>query len=140
MMGMRKGGEKARRGASWSGAAFLVESMLLLVLLAVSMCVFVQVFGLSVQRSYEGEGLSRAIAAAESEAERFANDPASADGSADVGGMRVVCAVEEERQPHGILYRATIRVFDSMGAVDADSGQEPVYEVATAKYVSEVER
>jgi type II secretory pathway pseudopilin PulG len=137
MMGFGKCREKTPKGASWSGAAFLVESMLLLVLLAVSMSVLVQVFGLSLQRSHESEELSRAIAAAEDAAERFASDPAAAEGTIDVDGLRVVCEVDEESQHHGTFYRATISVYD-FG--EPDAGQGALYALSTARYVSEVSR
>lgn len=119
------------------GAAFLVESMLLLLFLAVAMAVFLQIFGQSMERSRSGEELSQAIAAATSTAERFDDDPAKAEGSNEVDGLNVVCDVDEEPQSHGTLYRATIRVYGGT-AQDAGAESEPLYTVSTAKYVSEV--
>lgn len=137
MSNVKKSGGKVPKGASWSGAAFLVESMLLIVLLAVSMSVFVQVFGLSVQRSYEGEELSRAIAVAEGAAERFASNPTAAEGEFEIDGMRVVCNVDGQARQHGTLYRAVIDVY---GSAASGSEREPVYTVSTARYVGEVGR
>ena len=125
--------------APWGAAAFLVESMLLLVFLAVAMAVFVQVFGLSIARASEGEDLSRAIEVASTTAERFAADPAKAEGTTEVDGMHVVCDVDEERRGHGTMYRAEIAVYDFEDAAK-EGGFGPVYTVSTSKYVSEVTR
>ena len=125
--------------APWGAAAFLVESMLLLVFLAVAMAVFVQVFGLSIARASEGEDLSRAIEVASTTAERFAADPAKAEGTTEVDGMHVVCDVDEERRGHGTMYRAEIAVYDLEDAAK-EGGFGPVYTVSTSKYVSEVTR
>lgn len=123
--------------SSRESAAFLVESMLLLAFLAISMAVFVQVFGLSVERAYKGEDLSRAVAVASSSAERFAADPSGAEGESLVDGMRVVCDVQEEPSAQGTIYHATIRVYDTESA---NGSVEPVYTLSTARYVGGVVR
>ena len=124
---------RARRSLpSWSGMAFLVEAMLLLVFLIGSMAVFTQLFGYAVERSGSSRALTEAVAAAENAAERFAADPASAPAQVQDGDMRVVCNVSDENAAGGTLYRATISVY-------RDGQDEPVYAIRTARYSSEGE-
>lgn len=132
-------GKKAGK-AQWSSAAFLVESMLLLVFLAVTLAVFVQTFGLSLARADEGEDLSRAVAVASSAAERFEADPAHMDRTFEADGMHVVCDVREEPYARGTLFRATIEVFDVEDAASERGSLQPVYSVSAARYVGEVVR
>lgn len=120
-------------GPTWGTAAFLVESMLLLVFLAVAMAMFLQLFGLALARAGEGEDLSRAAAVASSAAERFAADPSQSEGSYEDDGMIVRCEVNEEAEDSGVLYTAVIRVYDA-------EASEPCYAISTTRYVSGVTR
>ena len=117
---------------SWSGMAFLVEAMLLLVFLIGSMAVFTQLFAHAVDRSESSRVLTEAVAAAENAAERFAAAPASAPAQVRDGNMLVKGDVADEKTAGGTLYNATITVY-------RDGQDEPVYTIQTARYSSEGE-
>lgn len=134
----------------WHGAAFVVESLVLLAFLVASLAVVISLMGDAHARGQAADELSNAIIAASNSAEEFAADPAGAgdgdtawyavvDGAlvevganaGDVGGnaaYAVTCAVEREAQPAGTLYRAHIAV-EREGAT--------VYELDTSRYVSD---
>lgn len=130
---------------AWSGAAFIVEAILLLAFLIGSLAVFTQMFALSMQKSAESQTLSQAVALASSTAERFAADPADAQGTELRDGLRVECQVTPEMTDTGTLYRAEIAVYDetdgaaSAGGV-AGAANEPIYSISTARYESEADR
>lgn len=115
----------------WASGAFIVESLLLLVFLVGSLAIFTQMFAASAEQASQGGTLSAAVAAAGNTAERFAADPESITTEAHEGDLRVVSNVTQEPRDGGVLYRATISVFDANNA-------EPVYTVTTSRYVSEV--
>ena len=115
----------------WASAAFIVESLLLLVFLVGSLAVFTQMFAAAAEQAAEGSTLSAAVAVAGNTAERFAVDPGSIEPEAHEGDLRIVSDVTAENRKGGKLYRATISVFDANNA-------EPVYTVTTSRYVSEV--
>lgn len=153
---------RIRRTASegrrpWHGAAFVVESLVLLAFLVASLAVVISLMGDAHARGQAADELSNAIIAASNSAEEFAADPAGAgdgdtawyavvDGAlvevgasagagganaGDVGGnaaYAVTRAVEREAQPAGTLYRAHIAVKRE-GAT--------VYELDTSRYVSD---
>ena len=118
---------------SWTGIAFVVEAMLLLVFLIGSVAVFTQLFGASLQKSAESTALTEAVAVAESTAERFAVDPIGATGTRTVDNCTVVCERTDEVRAGGTLHHATIYVFSADG-----SSEEPLYELETACYESGV--
>ena len=136
----------------WHGAAFIVESLVLLVFLMASLAVLMQVMGNAHERGIEADKLSNAIILASNDAETFAADPTTGDRTAQfslVDGERVELTgaegaasaeryeVERTVQQHaekaGTLYEAHIEV---------SSGGNAVYEVNTSRYVSgeEVQR
>lgn len=127
----------SRGRPAWTGAAFIVESMLLLVFVAASLAVLVQLFVGSATQAQRGEDLSRAVAVAGSVAEQFAHAPEGFTGPGEVDGLRVRCDVVDEQQPHGVLYRAVVDVY---GPGAAQDGDEPIYSIETSRYVSEVVR
>jgi len=118
---------------AWSGAAVLVEAMLLLVFLVGSLAVFTQLFAASAEQAAQSRTTSEAVAAASNAAERFLADPQNTAGQSEENGLRVMCSVTREGHEGGILYRAEISVYD-----DAISPEEPVYAVSTARYESGV--
>ncbi len=119
-------------GTSRAGTAMLVEAMILLVFLIASLAVFMQMFSASLTRADESRELTMAVAAASDVAEQFAAYPEQAGGEQTLDGMHVVCDVQEEPRPSGILYRADISVY-------ADDGSaEPLYSITTARFESEV--
>lgn len=124
---------------AWSGAAFIVEAMLLLVFLIASIAVFTQAFALAAEKSAEADELSRAVAAASNVAERFAADPQSVTSSSTEGDLVVLCDVTSEGRDGGTLYEATIEVYEANSANEASAdGAEPLYSITTARYESEV--
>ena len=115
----------------WASGAFIVESLLLLVFLIGSLAIFTQMFAVAAEQAAEGGTLSAAVAAAGNTAERFAADPTDIATEAHEGDLRIVSDVTSEARAGGMLYHATISVFDA-------NGSEPVYTVTTSRYVSEV--
>lgn len=133
-------GERIR----WSGAAVLVEAMLLLVFLIASLAVLVQMFATAVNCADESAQLTAAVAAASDMAEQFAADPTNIAEETNADGLLVVCDVKAEPRKAGTLYHAEISVYAadadaSAGAVTAPAG-DPVYSVSTSRFESEVER
>ena len=120
-----------RTRPSWSGAAFIIEAMLLLVFLIGSLAVFTQLFATAAERGAHSGTLTSAVMAAENAAERFAADPAHMDEQLQAGELRVICDITSEKLAGGTLYHANIAVL-------AEGFAEPVYEIATSSYESEV--
>lgn len=136
----------------WHGAAFIVESLVLLVFLMASLAVLMQVMGNAHERGIEADKLSNAIILASNDAETFAADPTTGDRTAQfslvdgelveltgaedaASGERyeVERTVQQHAEKAGTLYEAHIEV---------SSGGNAVYEVNTSRYVSgeEVQR
>ena len=128
---MLTGRRKSTR-PSWSGVAFVVEAMLLLVFLVGSLALFTSLFASSVKRGDESRELTVAVAVASDTAERFAADPLSVPASAVKNDMVVTCDVTNDARDGGIYRKALITVYD------AES--QPVYSVTTAVYESGVTR
>lgn len=136
----------------WHGAAFIVESLVLLVFLMASLAVLMQVMGNAHERGIEADKLSNAIILASNDAETFAADPTTGDrtaqfslvdgelveltGAEDAASAEryeVERTVQQHAEQAGTLYEAHIEV---------SSGGNAVYEVNTSRYVSgeEVQR
>jgi hypothetical protein len=136
----------------WHGAAFIVESLVLLVFLMASLAVLMQVMGNAHERGIEADKLSNAIILASNDAETFAADPTTGDrtaqfslvdgelveltgaeGAASGERYEVERTVQQHTEKAGTLYEAHIEV---------SSGGNAVYEVNTSRYVSgeEVQR
>lgn len=136
----------------WHGAAFIVESLVLLVFLMASLAVLMQVMGNAHERGIEADKLSNAIILASNDAETFAADPTTGDrtaqfslvdgelveltgaeGAASAERYEVERTVQQHAEKAGTLYEAHIEV---------SSGGNAVYEVNTSRYVSgeEVQR
>lgn len=132
-MSMMSSKSSVRTGqrTAWASAAFIVESMLLLVFLVGSLAVLTQLFALSLNRSVESRTLDAATIAATSIAEHFAADPNDVQESTQLGDLIVKCDVTPEPRKAGTLYRATISVFDT-------SSGEKVYEMSTSRFESGV--
>lgn len=119
---------------TWSSVAFIVESILLLVFLVASLAVLTKVFSASLTRSVESRTLDAATMAATSIAEHFAADPTDVDERTQLGDLLVMCNVDEDKRTGGVMYHATIVVYDT----GSDSTGEPVYELTTSCYESGV--
>ena len=116
-----------RANTPWSSVAFIVESMLLLVFLVGSLAVLTRLFALSLNRSVESRTLDAANIAATSIAEHFAADPAGVQETVQLGDLTVRCDVVERERKAGVLYEATISVYEA-------DGDKPVYELETSRY------
>lgn len=118
----------------WSGSAFLVEAMLLLVFVMASLAVFTQLFAASAERAVESRAMTDAVALAATTAERFSADPQDVERVQVVGELCAVCQVTPEARPGGTMYYATISVYEANtvpAAVDAaaDASQASVVAV-----------
>ena len=118
---------------AWSGLAVVVEALTLLLALVVSLTILTQLFASAALRARDGQRLAAAVACATNAAERFAADPAHAEGEAREGDLTVSCAVSTEPTDCGTLYRALIRV-------SPHDSEDVVFELVTARYVREVAR
>ncbi|MEY8561599.1 hypothetical protein AALA21_00865 [Eggerthellaceae bacterium 3-80] len=133
------------RYASWSGAAFVVEALILLVFLAACLALFMSMFGSANEIGIANTRQEQALTLAANEAELFAADPTRVYGAHDVSvatGLAgrtstadspeteiftVRCDVTPEAMAAGTLYRALITVvFEG----------ETLYSLQTACYVS----
>jgi Tfp pilus assembly protein PilV len=121
-----------QRGSSWTGMAFLVESMLLLVFLIGALALFASLFAFSVQRGDESRELTAAVAMASDTAERFCADPTSVPQSFVKDGLTVTCEVANDKRAGGMYRRALITVYDTAG--------QQVYSLDTAVYESGASR
>ncbi len=134
--------QRSRAGRPlWSGTAFLVEALLLLVFLAASLAVFAQLFAMAADKTAESDRLSRAVAAADNVAEQFAANPHAISTVKEVDDLVVVCDVVDEPHDGGTLHKATITVYErsSAEATGSVSTGDSVFSVSTARYESEVE-
>jgi hypothetical protein len=110
----------------WTGAAFVVEAMLLLLFLIAAVALLTRLFALSVEESAESRELTMAVAAASDAAERFAAAPGSVPARSSGGDLTVTCDVTDEPRARGVYHKAEIRVFDKAG--------EAVYALTTGAY------
>lgn len=148
----------------WSGVAFLIEAMLLLVFVMASLAVFTQLFAESGERANQSKALTDAVAIASTTAERFAADPQGIDSRFEYEGLLVTCDVTSETRAGGTLWHADIAVYSAdepkaapgqalaavteegaadtdangQGAVAADAQGGPLYSISTAVYESGV--
>lgn len=123
----------------WTGAAFMVESIVLLAAIVTCMAVFASLFARSALAGAESTETTHAVQLAQNAAEEFSSDPASvaagvavgqgvAAGSADGrDGLHVSCNVAEQDTAAGTYYTARITVTDDAG--------ETVYTLDSARYV-----
>ncbi len=137
-LGARHASHKLR--PAWSGSAFIVEALLLLVFLMASLAIFCQVFALAAEQSTESDRLSQAVATASTVAERFSANPSSVDSLSLVNGLVVTCEATTEPHDGGSLHKATISVFErDTSAVSSIAPKgDPLYVISTASYKSEV--
>ena len=134
-------GERRFVRSGSSSSAFIVGALFLVVFLAASVAMFVQLDASAAAQAAEGLELSRAVAAASDAAERFAADPTGMDNVAVEDDLVVVCDVYASEatppQATGMLYLAEITVFraDDYALDGAVPNGEPIYEIETACYV-----
>lgn len=138
----------AHRGSvtTWHGTAFVVEALVLLVFLAFTLAVFMQLFGAAHNRGLEERQLTQAVLLASNAAEEFAAAPLAGtssetfdsngnalDASAETGAGEaanayvVLCEVVPVHMEGGALLRASITV---------SCDDETIYALETSRYVS----
>ncbi len=139
---------KQTRSSAFSGAAFVIEALILLVFLAACLALFMSMFGTANEIGVENTRQEQAITLAANEAELFAADPTGSFGAHEVSvatGLAgrtatsaspeteiftVRCDVTPEAMAAGTLYRALITItFEG----------ETLYSLQTAHYVSDTE-
>ena len=132
---------------AWSGSAFIVEALFVLLFLAASSALFVRLFAHAVAEANLSMDLSQAVAQAQDVAECFAADPQSVEEVTISGDMVTVCSIEEEETSKGTLYHARISVYrledlgpelgvdpEGTSLLDTLPSDEPLYSVTTARY------
>lgn len=121
-----------------STTAFVVETLVLLVVLAASIGIFTQLFSRATAAADQSTRLCQAVNVAEDAAEEFSADPARVAAGEKVGdgvaikgrhGYKVSCKISQAKRSAGTLWRAHITVSDSQGKL---------YSLNTSRYVSEV--
>ena len=153
------GGTAARRmvgGRSWTGLAFVVESLILLFAIVVSMAVFTSLYAKAGTLATRSEDLTCAIQMAQSAAEEFSNDPAAvaqgslvglgyAAGEKNTNELAVTCTVDAQATNAGTLYRAHIVVVEAGDGAQAAAGDAAddaqaaeVFSLDATRYVSGV--
>ncbi|WP_321973150.1 hypothetical protein [Paratractidigestivibacter sp.] len=130
--------EKKRVSSAWTGAAFVVESLVLLAAIVACMAVFTSLFAKSAVAAKSSTATTRAVQLAQSAAEEFSSDPASvadgkkvgkgvAAGDGNAEGLSIDCAVDTQSTDGGTFYTAHISVASEDGSV--------VYSVDASRYV-----
>ena len=140
--GRRIGVDENRGSAGrpgWPGAAFMVESIVLLAAIVACMAVFASLFARSALAGAESAETTHAVQLAQSAAEEFSSDPASVAAGVAVGqgvaagsengrdGLSVSCDVDERETAAGTYYTARITVANDAG--------KTVYTLDSARYV-----
>lgn len=97
---------------SRSGVAFIIEALILLVFLAGSLAVLMQLFADSYLEGTASKAEARAIQLASNAAERFSADPGSMTEFTVDGDYFVYSPVRAQEREAGTFYTATIMVFD----------------------------
>lgn len=121
----------SKRGStSWTGTAFMVETLVLLFFLIASLAVFTQLFAYSANEAKQANRITEATAIAQNAAEEFSVNPQAVAAGRPVGlgaaqgaeGYTVTCTVKDAPQATGTYYAAHISVSDDEGeayALDA---------------------
>jgi Tfp pilus assembly protein PilV len=115
-----------------SGIAFVIEMLIILFLVASCLAVLVNMFAYAHQKGVENSNTVTAIHLASNAAEEFAHNPAAVPSQQEVDGMYIYTTVTQDQQSTGVLYHATIEVYDAKGA--SQDGQ-PYYTIETARYM-----
>lgn len=131
-------GKTSASRPSFSKTAFMVESMVLLIVLIACMAVFIQLFTRSLSAADSSSELTQAIIVAQNAAEEFSADPVAVTQGKPVGegvaangsdGLTVTCKVCDTATDAGTLYTARITVSNDGGKI---------YSLTSTRYVSEV--
>lgn len=125
--------ELAHTRTPWASMAFIVESILLLLFLVASLAVLTRIFSASLNHSVESRTLDAATIAASSIAEHFAADPNSVEERTVLGDLVIMCTVNDEQRPGGVMRYADISVYD----LSEQSKGAAIYTISTSHYESE---
>lgn len=106
---------------SWHGTAFVIEALLLLLFLAASLAIVMQLFGTSYTQGVQNQKAAEAIQVATNVAEEFAAQPARKSFSQTEGDYAVSCVVVPKEYDGGTLYEATITVYEGFAETDANT-------------------
>ena len=123
-----------KQAHSRSGIAFIIEMLVLLVLVAGCLSVLIEAFAFAHQQGEENNTTVEAVHLAANTAERFSADPSSVPEVEVVDDLAIHTSIERELQVTGVLYKATIEVYDADDR-DAGAGSKPYYGLETARYV-----
>ncbi|MDD6650948.1 MAG: hypothetical protein PUE49_01955 [Eggerthellales bacterium] len=121
--------QRTNEKTSWHGAALLTEALILLAFLVGCLAVFFNLLASAGVMGKESTQLTEAVALASNVAEEFAADPTSVRQSQELEGYQITCTATPSKTEGGTLYDAHITVYD---------GDDIIYELDTARYVSEV--
>lgn len=116
--------------SSWTGTAFMIEVLVLLLFLVASLAVLTQAFAYSVNEAKQADRITQATTLAQNAAEEFSANPQAVAAGQPVGqndaqgtdNFTVSCTVSNELQATGTFYTAHISVSDGEGeayALDA---------------------
>lgn len=139
---------------SWSGSAFILEALVLLLCIAASLAVLITLFSQAYLRNGESAQMTEAIALASNAAESFAASPQDSVAVAPDGRYVAFCTVEAQPVDAGVIYHGSIAVYSTEdeavaplisadaleGAHGMPQGVEPIYALETSNYVSGVDR
>lgn len=135
---------------NWTGTAFIVEALLLLVFVAGALAVLLNVFAESYEVGTKSQNEARAILAATNAAETFAAAPAEGFFVASEGDFVTNCVVRAEKTSSGTMYHAQIAVYsledinvrDEASVTARDlapisfEDMVPVIELSTSRFLS----
>ena len=130
MRGTSPAARSGNRKAASHGIAFLIEALVILAFLVACMAVFTKLFAAAQLEGLAATHTSQAVICATNRAEQFSANPTNTDEVVTETGLRTVCEVEEIQRGAGVLYNATIIVYD-----ESAQGAE-IYRLETSRYVS----
>lgn len=149
LAGVRERARDRRSGArAWTNAAFVVESLVLLVAIVSCIAIFTSLFAKASAVSTKAQETTMAVQLAQNAAEEFSSDPAAVAAGKAVGEnaagtsgvLAVKVEVDEEKCAAGTLYTAHISVVDTTGTSATAAGETgaELYSLDASRYVSEV--
>ena len=130
MRGTSPAARSGNRKAASHGIAFLIEALVILAFLVACIAVFTKLFAAAQLEGLAATHTSQAVIAATNRAEQFSANPTDTSEVVTADGLRTVCEVDQIQHGAGVLYNATIIVYD-----ESAQGAE-IYRLETSRYVS----
>lgn len=130
MRGTSPAARSKGRKTGTHGIAFLIEALVILAFLMACMAVFTKLFAAAQLEGLAATHTSQAVIAATNRAEQFSANPTDTSEVVTANGLRTVCEVDQIQHGAGVLYNATIIVYD-----ESAQGAE-IYRLETSRYVS----